>query len=106
MEPNGDIDEYRVRAELLRSGSNRKRQTSMVQVVSGLSATITGLVNGSQYNITVQPFADDVGGEIVSITPVVNTTAAVPPIVVSTENIQSYQIRVMLPRPSQYGSVV
>ena len=106
MEPNGNIDEYRVRAELLRSGSNRKRQTPTV-FVSGTSATITGLVSGSQYKITVQPFADGVPGEIVSITPVVNTTAAVPPVdEIPTEDIQPSEISVMLPRPSLYGSVV
>ena len=106
LEPNGNIDRYEVKAELLRSGSNRKRQTPTV-VVSETSATITGLVSGSQYNITVQPFAGDVGGEIVSITPVVNTTAAVPPLDdLPPDNIQPNEISVMLPRPSLYGSVV
>ena len=106
MEPNGDIDEYGVRAELLHLGSNRKRQAPIV-VVSGTSATITGLVSGGRYNITVQPFADGVPGEIVSNTTVVNTTAAVPPIDdLPTENIQPFEISVLLPRPTLYGSVV
>ena len=106
MEPNGNIDRYEVNAVLLRPRSNRKRQMPIV-VVSGTSASITGLVSGGQYNITVQPFANGVPGEIVSNTTVVNTTAAVPPIVdIPTENIQPFQIRVMLPRPSLYGSVV
>ena len=79
----------------------------MVQVVSETSATITGLDSGSQYNITVQPFAGRVGGEIVSITPVVDTTADVlPPTDLPTDNIQPFEISVMLPRPSLYGNVV
>ena len=106
FEPNGNIDRYEVNAVLLLPRSNRKRQMPIV-VVSGTIATITGLVSGGQYNITVQPFANGVPGEIVSNTTVVNTTAAVPPIVdIPTENIQPFQISVMLPRPSLYGSVV
>ena len=106
LEPNGNIDRYEVNAVLLHPRSIRKRQMPIV-VVSGTSASITGLVSGAQYNITVQPFADGVGGEIVSITPVVNTTAAVPPIDdLPTENIQPFEISVMLPRPTLYGSVV
>ena len=78
----------------------------MVQVVSGTNATISGLDSQSQYTISVRPFANGVGGETVSITPVINTTAAVPRPELPTENIQSSQISVMLPRPSLYGSVV
>ena len=78
----------------------------MVQFVSGTNATITGLDSQSQYTITVQPFANDVDGQTVTITAVINTTAAVPRPVLPTENIQPFQIIVTLPRPSLYGNVV
>ena len=104
MKPNGDISEYRVTTELIRLGSNKKRQTSPVKVVSGTNATITGLVSQAQYSITVQPFANRVGGEKVSDTTVVNTTVPVPQLPYDSAN--PFDISVTLPRPSLYGSVV